>query len=180
MSNPSIPAGVRWNDTPEGLRFHLDGSFVESTEGASSVRWLDEWRDEPADYHDQLAELAAADVLMHCLNPDRIVIHRGRREPCAGALADLYEALGGRVCWYGKPHAPIYDHAIKLAGHPPRSAVLAIGDGLVTDMLGAARYGIDAVFVSDGINAGQPVPSEFASRYDLGDWQPRLTVSDLS
>ncbi len=141
---------------------------------------LDEWHDDPGDYHDQLAKLAAADVLMHCLNPDRIVIHRGRRDPCAGALADVYETLGGRVCWYGKPHALIYDHALKLAGHPPRSAVLAIGDGLVTDMLGAARYGIDAVFVSDGINAGQPVPSDFASRYDLGDWHPRLTVADLS
>ncbi|MCY7339356.1 MAG: TIGR01459 family HAD-type hydrolase [Sphingomonas bacterium] len=141
---------------------------------------LDEARDDPADYRVLLGNLAGADVLLHCLNPDRVVIHHGRREPCAGALADLYETLGGRVCWYGKPHAPIYDHALKLAGNPPRSAVLAIGDGLVTDMLGAARYGLDAVFVSNGINAGKPVPNDFARRNGLGDWQPRLTVADLS
>ena len=141
---------------------------------------LDEWRDDPADYREQLEALAASDVLMHCLNPDRVVIHRGRREPCAGALADLYEAMGGRVCWYGKPHAPIYDHALKLAGDPPRAAVLAIGDGLVTDMLGAALYGLDAVFVSNGIHAGEPVPTDFAARHDLGDWRPLLTVADLS
>jgi ribonucleotide monophosphatase NagD (HAD superfamily) len=33
--------------------------------------------------------------------------------------------------------------------------VLAIGDGLQTDMAGATAYGIDAVFVSGGIHAGE-------------------------
>jgi len=117
---------------------------------------------------------------MHCLNPDRLVIHRGRREACAGALADIYEALGGHVEWYGKPYRPIYDHARSLAGKPPAEAMLAIGDGQQTDMLGAARYGIDAVYVSHGVHGGEPLPADFASRHELGDWHPILTVAGLA
>lgn len=141
---------------------------------------LDEWHGDPADYRELLAKLAARDVLMHCLNPDRVVLHCGRREACAGALADIYGELGGRVTWYGKPHGPIYDHARMLAGDPPRHAILAIGDGLPTDMLGAARYGIDAIYVSHGIHAGEPVPPDFAEQYGLGDWRPILTVEGLA
>lgn len=141
---------------------------------------LDERRDDPDEYREQLTSWAEAGILMHCLNPDRIVIHCGRREACAGALADIYEQLGGKVAWYGKPHAPIYDHARLLAGNPPREATIAIGDGLPTDMLGAARYGIDAIYVSHGIHAGEPVPDDFAMRHGLGDWRPILTVEGLA
>lgn len=141
---------------------------------------LDEWREDPADYRDQLTGWAQSGVVMHCLNPDRLVIHRGRSEACAGALADIYEALGGHVEWYGKPHGPIYDHARALAGGPPLEAMLAIGDGQQTDILGAARYGIDAVYVSHGIHHGEPVPDDFASQNGLGDWRPILTVEGLA
>ena len=58
--------------------------------------------------------------------------------------------------------------------------MLAIGDGLPTDILGAARYGIDAVYVSHGIHAGEPVPDDFASMHGLGDWRPILTVEGLA
>ncbi len=153
--------------------------IAEAGFGELACLGFDERRDDPADYVGQLRALAAADVLMHCLNPDRVVIHRGRREACAGALADLYEALGGRVAWYGKPHASIYDHARALAGNPPREAMLAIGDSLATDMLGAARYGIDAIYVASGIHAGDPVPANFGPRNGLGDWRPLMTVAGL-
>jgi HAD superfamily hydrolase (TIGR01459 family) len=136
--------------------------------------------DEPEQYRDLLAGLARSGVVMHCLNPDRVVIHCGRREACAGALADIYESFGGGVQWYGKPHGPIYDHARSLAGNPPLEKMLAIGDGLPTDILGAARYGIDAVYVSHGIHAGEPVPDDFASIHGLGDWRPILTVEGLA
>lgn len=141
---------------------------------------LDEWRDDPEQFRGELAELSAEDVLLHCLNPDRVVIHCGRREACAGALADIYEELGGRVKWYGKPHPAIYDHARSLAGNPPKEAMLAIGDGLPTDMLGAASYGIDAVYVSHGIHAGEPVPDDFASQHGLPEWHPIMTVAGLA
>lgn len=141
---------------------------------------LDEWRPSPDDYAADLEAWAARDVLLHCLNPDREVIHCGVREACAGALADRYEALGGRVAWYGKPHAPIYAHALGLAGNPALSDVLAIGDGPVTDMLGAARLGINAIFISHGIHDGAPFPPDFSECHGLGNWRPLLTIADLS
>jgi HAD superfamily hydrolase (TIGR01450 family) len=140
---------------------------------------LDEWRDNPGDYADDLARWAEADVLFHCLNPDRVVLHQGAMEACAGALADAYEALGGRVAWYGKPEPAIYAHALKLAGSPSKDSVVAVGDSLQTDMLGAARFGIEAIYVSHGIHAGQPMPDDFASRHGLAEWQPLMTVQGL-
>lgn len=125
-----------------------------------------------ADYSDRLAAWRSDDVLMHCLNPDRIVHHMGRTVVCAGALADAYEAIGGRVIWYGKPYPAIYEHALRLGGSPDKSAVLAIGDGLVTDMAGAAAFGIDSIFVSGGIHAGEE------HRFPDG-WQPIATVPSL-
>lgn len=125
-----------------------------------------------ADYAGRLAEWRSADVLMHCLNPDRIVHHMGEVMVCAGALADAYEALGGRVIWYGKPYPAIYEHALRLGGNPAKDAVLAIGDGLQTDMAGAGAFGIDAVFVAGGIHAGEE------ARFADG-WRPIATVPML-
>lgn len=144
-----------------------DGGFTEV-----ACTGLDDMRLSPDDYAAELDAWAARDVLLHCLNPDREVIHCGVREACAGALADRYEARGGRVAWYGKPHAPIYAHALRLAGNPPLDQVLAIGDGPITDMLGAARFGIDAVFISHGIHAGVPFPADFSARHGLANWRP--------
>ena len=156
-----------------GLRFVAD-DFTDM-----AVTGLDENRRAVADYREQLEALAARDVLFHCFNPDRVVVRGGVPEPCAGALADLYEGFGGRVEWYGKPFHTIYDYAMSLAGHPPREAVLVVGDALVTDMLGAARQGFDAVFVQGGIHAAEPFPADFASQYGLGDWSPVAVVDSL-
>ena len=136
-------------------------------------------RPDPEDYVDDLERWAERDVHMHCLNPDRVVIRGGVPEACAGAIADLYQGLGGRVTWYGKPHAAIYRHALHRAGDPPKDEVLAIGDGLQTDILGAARMGFDAVFVSGGIHAGEPFPEDFAVRNGLDDWKPVGVVEGL-
>ena len=132
------------------------------------------------DYVPDLERWAARGVTMHCLNPDRLVIRGGVPEACAGAIADVYEALGGRAIWYGKPYPAIYDHALHLAGDPAPEGVLAVGDGLQTDILGAARMGLDAVFVTGGIHAGEPIPSDFAAKYALGDWQPVAVVDSLA
>ena len=152
-----------------------------ATDGFSDLACtgLDERSDDPGAYRARLEGLAGRGVRMHCLNPDRVVIHLGNLEACAGALADIYEEMGGQVTWYGKPYRPIYEHARSLAGNPPLEAMLAIGDGLQTDILGAAQFGIDAVYVSHGIHAGEPVPADFAARYRLGDWAPILTVEGL-
>jgi HAD superfamily hydrolase (TIGR01459 family) len=136
-------------------------------------------RPDPSDYRVDLERWADRDVHMHCLNPDRLVIRGGVSEACAGAIADLYSMLGGRVTWYGKPHEAIYRHALHRAGDPPKDEVLAVGDGLQTDILGAAQMGFDAVFVSGGINAGEPFPEDFAVQNGLGDWKPIGVVDGL-
>lgn len=140
---------------------------------------LDGERMNPAEYLADIESLAARGVVMHCLNPDRMVIRGGVPEACAGAIADLYEGIGGTVRWYGKPHPAIYEHALALGGNPDRSSVLAIGDALPTDILGAARQGLDCVFVTGGIHAGEPFPASFAPQYGLGGWAPVAVVATL-
>lgn len=140
---------------------------------------VDGLRMDPTDYLAEIEPLVARGVVMHCLNPDRMVIRGGVPEACAGAIADLYEGLGGTVLWYGKPHPTIYHHALGLAGNPDLSSVLAIGDALPTDVLGAARQGIDCIFVTGGIHAGEPFPAAFAPQYGLGDWAPVAVVDSL-
>src|SRR3954451_21524074 len=129
---------------------------------------VSERRPQPQDYLLDLRQWAERDIHMHCLNPDRVVIRGGVPEACAGAIADLYQGLGGRVTWYGKPYEAIYRHALHRAGDPPGGEVLAVGDGLQTDVLGAARMGFDTVFVTGGINAGRPFPEDFALQNGLG------------
>ena len=141
---------------------------------------LDDARDRIADYRQDLERWASLDILMHCLNPDHTVIFGGVSELCAGALAEAYEALGGRVAYYGKPHPAIYAHALALGGNPTLDRVLAVGDGLHTDVLGAARRGIACIFVSGGVHAGAPFPDGFAAAHRLGDWAPLGVVASLA
>ena len=161
----------------------LEGRYIAISDGGDfdelACTGLDEHRRRVDDYRAQLEELADRDVLIHCLNPDRVVVRGGTMEPCAGALADVYLGLGGRVEWYGKPFPTIYRHALKLVGNPPPHEVLAIGDGLQTDILGAALMDFDAVFVAGGIHAGEPFPSEFGTERGLGNWAPVAVVDSL-
>ena len=92
-----------------------------------------------------------------CANPD-IVVDRGEvREWCAGALAKLYTEMGGESLYFGKPHPPIYDLARRrlseLGVDVPDSRILAIGDGVLTDIAGAMGEDIDSLFISGGLAA---------------------------
>ena len=94
-----------------------------------------------------------------CANPD-IVVDRGDiREWCAGALAQLYTEMGGESLYFGKPHPPIYDLArrrLTEAGfHAPDSSILAIGDGIQTDIKGAMGEDIDSLFITGGLAAAE-------------------------
>lgn len=157
-----------------GVRIADDGDFDEL-----ACAGLDDNRRKVSDYENEIRPLAGRGVLMHCLNPDRVVVRGGVNEPCAGAIADRYLELGGRVEWYGKPFPAIYRHAMQLAGNPQPGSVLAIGDGLQTDILGAARAGFDTVYVTGGIGQGEGIPADFYRENDLGDWRPVAVVDSL-
>lgn len=124
------------------------------------VTGLDDFdRETPADYVERLAHARARGLEMVCANPDVVVRLGERLYWCAGALARDYAALGGKVVMAGKPHAPIYALARRelanlLGRESDSKRVLAIGDGLATDVLGANRNGFDALFVAAGIHGG--------------------------
>src|SRR5262249_28211217 len=111
----------------------------------------------PSDYEGELCALAHRSLELICANPD-IVIHRGHALVyCAGALAHRYEEIGGSVVYAGKPHLPIYHRAIRQAqlarGAPiEKRRILAVGDGMKTDIMGAAAAGVDALFITGGIH----------------------------
>jgi HAD superfamily hydrolase (TIGR01459 family) len=110
------------------------------------------------DYRGMMLQARERKLTLICANPD-IVVERGDRLVyCAGAVAELYRELGGEVIFYGKPHRPIYERAMELAGerkgHPMQlNRVLAIGDSVRTDLAGAHGFGIDCLFVTRGIHA---------------------------
>ncbi len=94
-----------------------------------------------------------------CANPD-IVVDRGEvREWCAGALAALYTEMGGESLYFGKPHTPIYDLARRrlaaLEDAPSDPRIIAIGDGIGTDVLGGVQEDLDVLFISGGLAAAE-------------------------
>ncbi|WP_295313209.1 TIGR01459 family HAD-type hydrolase [Roseobacter sp.] len=99
-----------------------------------------------------------------CANPD-IVVDRGDvREWCAGALAQLYTEMGGESLYFGKPHPPVYDLArrrlAELGSDVPDSRILAIGDGILTDIAGAMGEDLDSLFISGGLAASETRTSQ--------------------
>jgi HAD superfamily hydrolase (TIGR01459 family) len=121
---------------------------------------FDDQTEKPEDYDAALAQMRARDLEMISANPD-LVVHVGDRLLyCSGAIADRYERQGGRVKQAGKPFAPIYERAMEIVGglrgaSVSKARVLAIGDGLRTDIRGAENFGLDALFVAGGIHQGE-------------------------
>jgi HAD superfamily hydrolase (TIGR01459 family) len=120
---------------------------------------FDDERETPESYVEILALLKKRGADMICANPDLTVERAGRIVYCAGALAHAYEHMGGKVAYAGKPHLPVYDMAFErirdLRGASfERAEVLAIGDGVATDIAGAAAAQIDSVYVASGVHAG--------------------------
>ena len=155
----------------EGLFEGLDITLGPAeTARAVIVTDLDDDDQTPDDYLDRVAVWLAHKLPMICANPDRVVEHGSQLIYCGGALADLYEARGGRIHMAGKPYRPIYDKALQeaegAAGRPlERSRILAIGDSVRTDAIGAANAGLDLLFVTGSIHAeeldafGSPDPA---------------------
>ncbi len=144
-------------DKDETLYAGLDVSFAPMERAGFIVctGLVDDSRETPADYASLLAKAAALKLPMVCANPDIVVRWGDRLIYCAGALAEAYEKLGGEVVYGGKPHAPIYDLACarleKFAGRAlDRRRILAIGDGVMTDIAGADRNGFSSLFVASG------------------------------
>ena len=92
-------------------------------------------------------------ITMVCVNPDQEVVRLGQRELCAGALAQQYEQVGGTVAYIGKPYPYVYRLCLDILNDVPQTRVLAIGDGIGTDIPGARSAKIDALLVTGGLLA---------------------------
>ncbi len=136
----------------------VDLAFTSGPHDADLVLCIglrDHADEHPESYREELRPGAERRTPMLCANPDIQVRVGDRLVWCAGALARIYEDMGGPVVYPGKPHDAIYTVALAkleaLAGSVDRSRILAIGDGPVTDIKGANAQGIDALYVGSGI-----------------------------
>jgi HAD superfamily hydrolase (TIGR01459 family) len=146
----------------KGLFEGLDVRLVaaEAAEVALCSGLYDDTRETPEDYVGLFDRLLARRVPMICANPD-LVVERGEHLVyCAGALAAAYAAHGGEVAYAGKPHGPIYGRTLaaieSLKGRPvDKARILAIGDGIDTDLKGAHGAGLASVFIASAVHMPQ-------------------------
>ena len=124
-----------------------------------------------------------------CANPDIIVDRGDKREWCAGAVAQAYTEMGGTSLYFGKPHAPIYDLARRrlsaIRPNIPDNRILAIGDGITTDIQGAIGEGIDSLFITGGLAAKetatvtQPDPEKLSQYVVEKQLDPTFSIGFL-
>ena len=124
-----------------------------------------------------------------CANPDIIVDRGEKREWCAGAVAQAYTEMGGTSLYFGKPHAPIYDLARRrlsaIRPNIPDDRILAIGDGITTDIQGAIGEGIDSLFITGGLAAKetatvtQPDPEKLSQYVVEKQLDPTFSIGFL-
>ncbi len=155
--------GPVWVIGPDRDFVLYEGLNLTSARGAEDAAFIsvtgpyNDAVETPEDYRERLIPAVERDLELICANPDRIVQKGDQIIYCGGAIADLYESMGGRVVMAGKPFGPIYELALReaqaLTGRPvDRSRVLCIGDGVVTDVLGAAEQALDCLFIAQGIH----------------------------
>lgn len=151
----------------------LDGPIaaIEAADAIAVTGLLDDRRETAHDYAPMLSVALRRGIPLICANPD-LAVHVGAELlPCAGAIAALYEEMGGAVTWAGKPHPIAYDTALEAAaglrGAPvARDRVLAIGDSIRTDLAAAAGAGVDALLIAAGLHRDEMIDAAGSLRPD--------------
>ena len=143
----------------------------------------------PGDVRAPLLYAKQKGLKLLCANPDIIVDRGDKREWCAGAVAQAYTEMGGTSLYFGKPHAPIYDLARRrLSAIRPNISddrILAIGDGITTDIQGAIGEGIDSLFITGGLAAKetatvtQPDPEKLSQYVVEKQLDPTFSIGFL-
>ena len=132
---------------------------LEDAEGVVCTGLFDDLTETPEDYRATLLYAKAKGLKLLCANPDLVVDFGDKRIYCAGAVAQLYEEMGGESLYFGKPWPPIYDLARRrlgaLGGALGDEDILAIGDGIGTDIQGALGEGLDTLFITGGLAAAE-------------------------
>jgi HAD superfamily hydrolase (TIGR01459 family) len=151
------PGDVAAGTGAERVNSPAEAEFVLATMAKDAANDVDHYRA-------FLAEARERGLPMICANPDLTVIHGGRIQLCGGSIAQAYQRLGGEVRYHGKPDPAIYETCLSMLGNPELGRVLAIGDGLLTDIPGARRAGIASLLVLAGLPSLElgPEPSQAA------------------
>ena len=129
-------------------------------------------------YGDRLRQAAAARVPALCANPDKQMLTAYGLQPAPGAIAEVYEGLGGQVTFTGKPYAEIYCFALGLVPGTDPSRVISIGDSVEHDVAGASRIGLHSALIRQGILASLD-SSELARLFELHNARPDFVLDRL-
>jgi HAD superfamily hydrolase (TIGR01459 family) len=107
-----------------------------------------------SDYEAMLREALARRLPMVCGNPDVTTPSAGRLVDAVGAIARRYEAMGGAVSYHGKPYPAIYAMGLDLLARHGVAArdVVAVGDSIAHDIVGARGAGLRSALVAGGIH----------------------------
>ena len=149
-------------DDPLYENLEMNFTELERAKFITCTGLFDDDNETPDDYTELLGEARELNIPMVCANPDIQVKKGDKTIYCGGALAQKYEDMGGEVIYAGKPHDAIYrlSRAFlkEIAGYEiDRSRVLAIGDNIHTDLLGAQNQNYDCMFVASGIHDSNSV-----------------------
>jgi len=108
------------------------------------------------DYYDKILKDAVSLRLpMVCANPDKFIMEEGKKLLRAGFLAQRYQDYGGQVRFHGKPYKAFYDQVQNRLKRFDKNRILAIGDGLETDILGATMAGLKTAYVTSGLHGNK-------------------------
>ena len=135
----------------EFLEEHIPTEFKKNKTGIEDCDFivctgLFEYKENELNYYKNLLK-NYTNIKMVCTNPD-LIVHRGKKkEYCAGSVAEVFKDLGGQVIYFGKPYPEIYNYCIKK-----NETILAIGDNIRTDIMGANNMKFDSLFIIDGIH----------------------------
>lgn len=175
-------------DLPLFAGLGLELVALEDAQAVVCTGLFDDETETPETYAPMLRRMRERSLPMVCANPDLKVERGGRIVWCAGGVAAAYEALGGDVAYAGKPHAPIYDMAERAiaelrGGAVPRRRLIAIGDGLKTDIAGASAAGIRSVYVASGVHLSGGTlldPAALAALFDGLAMRPVAAMQALA
>jgi HAD superfamily hydrolase (TIGR01459 family) len=143
--------------TRGGDRSLLDGIGLELVDRIEDADFLavlgsDAPRRLVGDYEAELRAGIARRLPMVCANPDLFRLTPDGITEAQGVLARRYEVLGGEIFYHGKPYPAIYRSCLAALGFPPER-VIAIGDSIEHDILGAARLCIRSALIPGGVHA---------------------------
>jgi HAD superfamily hydrolase (TIGR01459 family) len=176
----------------EGRPIDVERVPLEEAEGIVCTGLFDDRTEGPDDYRATILYGKTKGLKLLCANPDIEVDVGDKRIYCAGAIARAYTEAGGQSYYFGKPYPPIYALARDRAGEalgadPQPDEILALGDGLATDIAGAMGEGLDSLFVTGGLAAVEtgttptsgPNPARLRAYLDAARMAPKLAMAYL-